>query len=317
MPDKNTKIVFLDAASVGEVDNFDSISSQGEYIAYPNTKPEETVKRLQGAQVAITNKVNIKAEALAKLPDLKLICVAATGMNNIDIEAANARGIEVKNVAAYSTQAVAQSTMAFLFALAMDLVHLSESVYDGTYKRAGRFSYWRYPFYELAGARFGIIGMGAIGQSVAKLATAYGAKVVYYSTSGQNREQPYPCVSLEELLETCEVISIHAPLNENTHNLITYKELSDMKSSAYLINVGRGGIVNEGDLARAIDDELIAGAAVDVFTQEPIPEDHPYMSVKNKHRLLLTPHVAWASVESRTALIEGVANNIRNWKKNR
>lgn len=268
-------------------------------------------ERLRGANIVITNKIRIGANEMAAAPDLKLICVSATGTDIIDKVAAADRGIPVRNVAGYSTESVAQWTMTALFTLSMDLIHLNEAVYDGTYSRASSFSYWRQPFYELGGARFGIIGMGTIGRRVAELATAYGAKVCYYSTSGRNTDQPYPHLLLEEMLDTCEVISIHAPLNDTTRNLITAKELQRMKSSAYLLNAGRGGIINEADLARAIDAEWIAGAATDVFEQEPIPTDHPYLKVKNRHRLLLTPHVGWASVEARMTLVDGIIQNIR------
>lgn len=314
MSDTSIKIVFLDAASIGAVDNIELIQQLGQYRAYPTSSAEETIDRLRGVDVVITNKVKIDRTILAATPDLKLICVAATGMNNIDLVAAKEYGVEVKNVAGYSTDSVAQLTMTTLFTLAMDLIHLNEAVYDGTYSKSANFSYWRQPFYELSGAKFGIIGMGTIGQRVAELATAYGANVVYYSTSGENNKQAYPLLSLNELLTSCEVISIHAPLNEKTNNLIRYQELQKMKKSAYLLNMGRGGIVNEADLARGIDENLIAGAAVDVFSKEPISQDHPYLQVKNRHRLLLTPHIGWASMEARMTLIKGIAANITAWQ---
>jgi len=305
------KIVFLDQSTIGKVPNLSELANLGQFIAYANTEPAEVVNRLSTTQVAITNKVVIGRKEMDQLPDLQFICVAATGMNNVDLEAAKEKGIAVKNVVGYSTDSVAQYTMTALFTLGMDLIHLNHSVYNGTYSGYHNFAYWRQPFYELSGARFGIIGMGAIGQRVAKLASSYGAEVVYHSTSGRNLNQPYPHLALHELLGTCEVLSIHAPLNKNTRNLITYNELQSMKPTAYLLNMGRGGIVHEADLAKAIDEELIAGAAVDVFTKEPIPNDHPYLQVKHKHRLLLTPHVAWASVEARTRLIDGVIKHIR------
>ncbi|PHI19183.1 hydroxyacid dehydrogenase [Lewinellaceae bacterium SD302] len=315
MPDSSEQptITFLDANTIGEVPNDDLLRELGNYRTYPNTEAAEVVDRLRGSTVAITNKVKIGRAEMDQLPDLKLICVAATGMNNIDLEAAEILGITVKNVAGYSTESVAQLTLTSLFTLAMDLIHLNDAVYDGTYSKSENFSYWRQPFYELGGARFGIIGMGTIGRRVARLAEAYGAEVVYYSTSGKNTDQNYPSLSLNELLTTCEVVSIHAPLNEATNNLLTYQELSSMKKSAYLLNMGRGGIVNEADLARAIDEEMIAGAAVDVFTREPLPEDHPYLRVHRRNRLLLTPHVGWASVEARMTLVAGVAKNIRTF----
>lgn len=307
------RIVFLDADSIGTVPNVNLIEQLGDYQAFGKTSPDQVVERLRGARVVITNKVKITADHLDELPDLGLICVAATGTNNIDHAAAKARNIPVRNVAGYSTESVAQLTLTSLFTVAMDLIHLNQAVYDGTYSSQPGFSYWRQPFYQLNGARYGIIGLGNIGKRVGALARAYGAEVVYYSTSGNHNDPNFQRVDFPELLSSCEVISIHAPLNEATENLITKKELQQMRSSAYLLNMGRGGIVNEADLATAIDEATIAGAAVDVFTQEPLPSDHPYLGVKNRRRLLLTPHIGWASVEARMELVKGIAQNISNW----
>ncbi len=306
------KITFLDTQTVADLpQELAKFSELGEYTGYENTAPDLVVSRLKGSTVAIVNKVVIGLEEMDQLPDLKLICIAATGMNNVDLEAATKRGIPVKNVSGYSTNSVAQLTITMLFTLAMDLIHLNQAVYDGTYSKHSAFGYWRNPFYELGGARYGIIGLGAIGRRVGELATAFGARVVYHSTSGNNTTgQPYPHVSLDELLDTCEVISLHCPLNDATRNLIGYPELVKMKPSAYLINAARGGIVNEADLVRALDEEQIAGAASDVFTSEPVPTDHPYLAVKAPHRLLLTPHMGWASVEARMELLAGVRENI-------
>ena len=305
------KITFLDTQTVADLpEELARFSELGDYTGYENTAPDQVVSRLAGADVAIVNKVVIGEAEMDQLPDLKLICISATGMNNVDLDAAAARGISVKNVSGYSTNSVAQLTITMLFTLAMDLIHLNESVYDGTYSKHSAFGYWRQPFFELSGARYGIVGMGAIGKRVAELATAYGAKVVHYSTSGRRSGGLYPQVSFEELLETCEVISIHCPLTEETKNLFDYAALTGMKSSAYLINVARGGIVNEADLVRALDEGQISGAASDVFTTEPILAEHPFFSVKEPHRLLLTPHMGWASVEARMELLAGVRGNI-------
>jgi len=306
------QITFLDTQTVADLPSeLARFTELGSFTAYENTSPDQVVDRLRGANVAIVNKVVIGEAEMAQLTDLKLICIAATGMNNVDLEAAAARGIPVKNVSGYSTNSVAQLTITMLFTLSMDLIHLNQAVYDGTYSKHTAFGYWRQPFFELGGARYGIIGMGAIGRRVAKLATAYGAKVVYHSTSGNNTDQPYPHVSLEELLTTSEVISLHCPLTDTTRNLIGYDELVKMKASAYLINVARGGIVNEADLVRGLNENQISAAASDVYTKEPLPSDHPYLSVKEPHRLLLTPHMGWASVEARMELLAGVRDNIR------
>jgi lactate dehydrogenase-like 2-hydroxyacid dehydrogenase len=305
------KITFLDTQTVADLpDELAKFNELGNFTGYKNTSPDQVVARLSGSDVAIVNKVVIGKAELDQLPDLKLICIAATGMNNVDLDAVAERGIPVKNVRGYSTNSVAQLTITMLFTLGMDLIHLNEAVYDGTYAKHSAFGYWRQPFYELSGARYGIVGMGAIGKRVAELATAFGAEVVHYSTSGRKSDGPYLQVSFEELLETCEVISIHCPLTEATKDLFGYDELVRMKPSAYLINVARGGIINEPGLVRGLNENQIAGAASDVFTSEPIPTDHPYLAVKEPHRLLLTPHMGWASVEARMELLAGVRENI-------
>lgn len=305
-------IVFLDTATVADLPEELALFEQfGSFTGYESTKPEEVVPRSQDAEVVITNKVVIGDAMMEQLPKLKLICIAATGMNNVDLSAAERRGIPVRNVSGYSTNAVAQLTLTSLFTMAMDLIHLNQAVYDGAYSKSPSFSYWRQPFYELGGARYGIIGLGTIGRRVAHLATAYGAKVVYHSVSGRNTEgQDYPHVSLEELLSTSEVVSIHCPLTEQTSDLIDFAAMQKMKSSAYLINMARGGIVNEPDLVRALNNGEIAGAATDVFTTEPMPADHVFTTVQERGKLLLTPHIGWASVEARMTLLAGIRANI-------
>ncbi len=305
------KIVFLDAATLSDLPAFSKFEQSGDFTAYPRSTQDQVVERAAGAQVVITNKCRLTAEIIDQLPQLRLVCIAATGTNHVDQEAAAARSIPVRNVAGYSTDSVAQLTLTALFTVAMDLVYLDEAVYAGAYSKAKDFALWRQPFYELRGARFGIIGMGTIGKRVAELATAYGAKVVYYSVRGNDHDVPYPRLdTLDELLESCEVISIHCALTEETDGLLGYPELRKMKSSAYLVNMARGGIVEESALVRALNEGLISGAAIDVFTREPIPADHPYLGIRDRRKLLLTPHIGWASVEARTTLIEGIIGNI-------
>ena len=234
-------------------------------------------------------------------------------MNNVDRKAAADLGIEVKNVAGYASVSVAQTTFAMILHLQMNLPGYDEFVKSSSYSKSPIFTNMHHNYHEISGMRFGIIGLGNIGQKVADIAEAFGAEVVYYSTSGKNNDQPYKRLELDELLETSDVVSIHAPLNENTDNLISAEQLSLMKSSALLINTGRGGIVNEADLAHALDDESIAGAGLDVFENEPIKADNPLLGIKNKKRVVLTPHIAWASVEARTELIEGVKENVRKF----
>lgn len=306
-----SKIVFLDEYSIAGR-SLEKITSQGEYIAYENTKKEEVVERLKGAEIAITNKVVIDGEAMRQLPDLKLICIAATGMNNVDLEAATKLGIEVKNAVGYSTISVAETTITSALALARNVVYFNEYFHDGRYSKADRaFCYDRHTF-QISGKKWGIVGMGNIGREVARLASAFGCEVRYYSTSGVKREEQYPAMELEELLKWSDIVSVHSPLNERTRGLIGRNELQLMKPSAMIINVARGGIIDEAALAEALDNEWIAAAALDVFSVEPLRES-PLYNIKDKYRLLASPHNAWSAAEAIDRLIECVAENIRVW----
>lgn len=311
------KIVFLDVSTIGEVPNMDEIKCLGEYAGYSFTANEQRIERLAGADVAITNKVVIDRETMTACPCLQLICVAATGMNNIDLTCAAEKGITVRNVAGYSTNSVAQITFAMILELLVRTGGYNTYIQSGAYSASPIFTHFGRPFWELAGKRFGIIGLGTIGKRVAAIAEAFGAEVCYYSTSGKNLNNPYKHLDINELLRTSDIVSIHAPLNDRTHNLIGASQLRMMKPSALLINVGRGGIVDETALAGAIDANLIAGAGLDVFTQEPLPSGHILLTVRNKDKLLLLPHIAWASIEARTVLISRIAENIKNFQKNK
>ena len=307
------KIVFLDEYSIAGRD-LSSITSQGEYVAYENTRKEEVVERLKGADVAITNKVLIDGEAMRQLPDLKLICVAATGMNNVDLEAAKELGIVVKNAVGYSTTSVAETTLASALALARNIVYFDEYFHDGRYSKADRaFCYDRFTF-ELRGKKWGIIGLGNIGREVARLATAFGCEVRYFSTSGTKREEAYPSMELKEMLEWCDILSVHSPLNERTRGLVGREELKVMKPTSLVINVARGGIIDEAALAEALDNGWVAAAALDVFSVEPLRES-PLYNIKDRYRLLASPHNAWSAAEAIDRLIECVANNIRTWQE--
>lgn len=304
------KIVFLDKSTVGNVSNLELINEFGEVVCYDETSADQTIDRSSGADIIITNKVIIDKKVMDANPDIKLICIAATGMNNVDLDYAAEKGIVVKNVSGYSTFSVTQSTFAMLFSLINSIHYYDNYVKSGSYSKSPIFTHHDREFAEIKGKTFGIIGLGVIGQSVAKIADAFGCKVVYYSTSGNNTSQPYPCLKLDELLSKSDIISIHAPLNEKTNNLIDLGRLKTMKSTAVLINAGRGNIVNEEDLAFAIDHEIIAGAALDVFGQEPIQADNPLLKVQNTDNLIMVPHIAWASKESREMLIKGIYQNI-------
>ena len=307
------KIVFLDEYSIAGRD-LSTITSQGDYVAYENTRKEEVVERLKGADVAITNKVVIDGEAMRQLPDLKLICVAATGMNNVDLEAAKELGIVVKNAVGYSTTSVAETTLASALALARNVVYFDEYCHDGRYAKADRaFCYDRFTF-ELRGKKWGIIGLGNIGREVARLASAFGCEVRYFSTSGTKREEAYPAMELKEMLEWCDILSVHSPLNERTRGLVGREELKVMKPTALVINVARGGIIDEAALAEALDNGWVAAAALDVFSVEPLRES-PLYNIKDRYRLLASPHNAWSAAEAIDRLIECVANNIRTWQE--
>lgn len=304
------KIVFLDAATMGDV-SFEPFERLGEFTSYPTSTPQQARERVKDVDVMMINKVLVDKDLIDSAPNLKLICIAATGMNNIDLDYAASKGIPVRNVAGYSTDSVAQSTFMHILSLAGGGPYFDSSVKSGSYSRSGMFTDLNWTWWELAGKTIGIIGMGNIGKKVAKIAEAFGMKVCYYSTSGTGHCKDYPCLPLEELLRISDVVSVHAPLNERTMNLLGAREFAMMKPTAYVVNAGRGAIIVEADLAEAVDNGVIAGAGIDVFVQEPIPEDHPYLKMKHPERMRLAPHIAWASVEARERLVSMMADNVR------
>jgi len=303
------KIVLLDAITFGDTD-LSGFEALGDVSIYQKTLPHETQERIKDADIVVTNKVVISKEIMQESPKLKLICVAATGMNNVDLEAAQHFGIDVKNVAGYSTTSVVQHTFSMLFYLLQHSKYYDDSVKNKTYSKSGIFTDVSKPFWEIKGKKWGIIGLGAIGKGVAEVAETFGAEVSYYSTSGKNSFAKYKQSSLEELVAECDIITIHAPLNENTKNLITYKELFTCKDGAIVLNLGRGGIVDEEAVAHIVDEKEIY-IGLDVFEKEPLPQDSPLLHVKNEERLHLTPHIAWTSKEAREKLIQGVIDNIK------
>lgn len=303
-------IAFLDKKTIGNVNNFNLLHKLGNVEVYDHTKPDEVIERASGKDVIITNKVKINKEIIDALPQLRLICVAATGINNIDIDYAKQKGIEVRNVVAYSTDSVAQSAFSMLLYILNRPNYYDAYVKSGAYARSEIFTHNGPAFWELAGKRFGIIGLGNIGRRVAKIAEGFGMEVVFYSTTGRNNNINYKRFDLNTLLRTSDVISIHAPLTDTTRNLITYEKLKLMRPCAIILNTGRGGIINETDLARALNENLIGGAGMDVFTQEPIDPQSPLLKIYDKDKIILTPHIAWASMEARARLIEKIAKNI-------
>jgi len=307
------KIVFLDAATMGDV-SFEPIARLGEFVTYATSTQEQARERVKDIDVLIINKIIVDKELIDAAPSLKLICISATGVNNIDVEYAASKGIPVRNVAGYSTDSVVQSTYMHILSLVGGAPYFDRSVKSGDYSRSGMFTDPNWNWWELAGKTIGIIGMGNIGKKVASIAEAFGMKVCYFSTSGTAHCKDYPCLSLEELLAVADIVSVHAPLNDRTNGLIGEHELSLMKPTAFLVNMGRGGIVLEHALADAVDNGVIAGAGLDVFAAEPLPLDHPYLHMKHPERMSLAPHVAWASVEARTRLVSMIADNIaKGW----
>lgn len=304
------KIVFLDAMTMGDTP-LDEIAALGELTLYPVSTPKQARERVRDCEVVITNKVVVDAALMDAAPKLKLICEAATGVNNIDLDAARERGIAVKNVAGYSTDSVVQETFMHLLSLAGNGPYFDNAVKSGAYSAGPVFTDLSRPIHELSGKTMGIIGLGAIGGKVAKAAQAFGMRVIYFSTSGTSHSTEYPSVPLETLLREADAVSIHAPYNERTAGLIGPAELAMMKPTAYLINMGRGGIVDEAALAEAIDSGTIGGAALDVFVREPLAADNPLLHTSHPERLRFTPHTAWASVEARSRLASSIALNIR------
>lgn len=303
------KIVFLDALTFGESD-LSAFDSLGEVEIFQTTSPEEVQNRITNCDVIVTNKVVIDDSHMLRTPSLKLICVAATGMNNVDLISAKQRDISVKNVAGYSTDSVIQHTFSMLFYLLGHSKYYDEYVKKGTYSQSKIFTNVSKPFFELKGKRWGIIGLGSIGRGVANIAKVFGAEILYYSTSGKNKTEDFWHVKLEELLKTCDIISIHAPLNEQTNNLLDYEQLLTCKNGAIILNLGRGGIINEEAVARIVDEKNIS-FGLDVLMKEPMQDDHPLLRVKTQENLYITPHIAWTSVEAREKLIAGVVVNIK------
>ena len=307
------KIVILEAESLGEDMVFTPFHKFGEVVIYPRSTAAEVPQRTQDADVIIANKVPICEETIRDAKNLKLVCVTATGINNLDGDYLKERGIAAYNVAGYSTDGVAQHTFALLFYVLEKLNYYDYYVKSGEYARGSCFSHFSQSFCELAGKTWGIIGLGAIGRRVAEIASAFGCKVICYSASGRKYESPYEQVEFEEFLERSDFLSVHAPLNIHTENLMTLEAFRKMKKSAIFINVARGAIVNEQDLYTALTEGEIAGAALDVLVQEPMDPENPLLKIQDSNRLIITPHIAWAAKETRFRVVEEVVKNIERF----
>ena len=304
------KIVVLERHSAGTDIEMDE-SDLGEVTYYPNTvTKEEVAERVQDADIVVANKSPLCEETLRSADKLKLICELATGFDNCDLEYCRKRGIQVRNVVDYSTAMVAQHTFALALSLIGKLPFYDRYVKSGAYGDQGRFSNFDLPFYELDGKVWGIAGLGNIGKRVAGIAKAFGCKVLFYSTSGNSTCTEYERVSLDTLLEKSDVLSLHCPLTEKTRHLIDEAALTKMKKEAVLINVARGAVVDGQALYKALTEGWIAAAGLDVLEQEPISKTNPLGQIKDSSKLIITPHLAWASVEARTRCVQEVRKNI-------
>ena len=307
------KIVFLDAKTIGEDIDLSGFDELGEVVKYGFATAEEARERSKDADVLVLNKVQVNEQTIGAAKHLKLVCVTATGTNNLDKEYLAKQGIEWRNVAGYSTESVAQHTFAMLFYLLEKLPYYDNYVKSEKYVNDVSFTHFAKAFHELSGKTYGIIGLGNIGRRVADIAKAFGCHVIYYSTSGRNSQPGYERVSFDELLERSDIVSIHAPLDENTLGLMNQKAFAKMKSSAILLNVGRGPIINEADLAEALNNRMIAAAGLDVLSVEPMQPENPLRGIKDSERLLITPHIAWAGVEARMRLMDIILNQIKEF----
>lgn len=307
------KIVFLDVKTIGEDIDLSGYDQLGEVVQYPFSTPTQVPGRIKDADVIVLNKVRIDAETLGEASLLKLVCVTATGTNNLDKEYLESRKIAWRNVAGYSTESVAQHTFAMLFYLLEKLRYYDDYVKDGRYACDTSFTHFEEHFYELKDKTWGIIGLGNIGRRVASIAEAFGAYVIYTSPSGSPPQTGYRQVDMDTLLSASDIISVHAPLNEYTQNLMDASAFKRMKSTCIFLNLGRGAIVAEQDLAEAIEQHEIAAAGLDVLCTEPMSPENPLLQIKDSRRLFITPHIAWASVEARTRLMDIVLGQIKDF----
>ncbi|PHU36634.1 D-2-hydroxyacid dehydrogenase [Pseudobutyrivibrio ruminis] len=306
------KIVFLDRKTIGEDIDLSGFERFGEVVIYDYSTSEEVPERVKDADIIVLNKVLVNESTIGQAKSLKLVCVTATGTNNLDKDYLARRGIEWRNVAGYSTEAVAQHTLALALHLYEHLSYYDEYVKSERYVNDKMFTHFEKHFNEISGKTWGIIGLGAIGSRVAEIATCLGANVVYFSTTGRNHSDIYKEVDFDTLLSTSDIITIHAPLDENTLHLIDKTALEKMKNTAILVNVGRGPIIVEKDLADALECGQIAAAGLDVLDVEPMSSDNPLVRIKDSTKLIITPHIAWAAVEARQRLMKIIEGQIED-----
>lgn len=307
------KIVFLDVKTIGEDIDLSGYDQLGQVVKYPFTTSEEVPQRVADADVIIVNKVQVDESTIGEARNLKLVCVTATGTNNLDKEYLKSRDIAWRNVAGYSTESVAQHTFAMLLFLLEKLRYYDDYVKEGRYTNDTVFTHFEERFYELCGKTFGIIGLGNIGRRVAFIAKAFGMNVIYASPSRSAPQDGYHQVDMDTLLASSDIISVHAPLNEHTESLIDMQAFKKMKNSCIFLNLGRGPIVVEQDLAEALDQGEIAAAGLDVLCVEPMSPDNPLLRIVDSRRLFITPHVGWASIESRTRLMDIILGQVKEF----
>jgi glycerate dehydrogenase len=304
------KLVILERNSAGTDVDVSRFEKFGEVTCYPNTVAANTAERVKDADIILANKAPLNESTLKDAPNVKLICLLATGFDNVDLAYCRSRGIKVTNVINYCTSTVAQHTLLLALALSEKIAFYDDYVKSGAYSAQDRFSNFDRTFYDLEGKTWGIIGMGTIGRRVAGLAQAFGCRVIFYSASGKSTCTDYERVEFDTLLQESDILSLHCPLSDRTRGLINKDALSKMKETAILVNVARGPVVDTQALYDALITNQIAGAGLDVLEQEPMAGDNPLAQIKDSTKLIITPHMAWASLESRTHLVEEVAKNI-------
>ncbi|MBQ9429216.1 MAG: hydroxyacid dehydrogenase [Clostridia bacterium] len=307
------KIVLLDAETLGEGLDLTVLARFGEVVTYNFTTPDEIKPRIADADVILINKIKITGDVLDAAAHLRLVCVFATGYDNVDVSACRAHGVAVCNVRGYSTAAVAQLTVLMALTLTEKLRAYTAFVKDGSYTRAGFPNRLSPVYHEIDGKTWGIVGAGAIGQAVGRIAAAFGCRVLYYTRTAKPE---LPCVSLDTLLSESDILSLHTPLNDGTRGLIGKAQLDRMKPSAILINVARGAVTVEKDVADAIKAGKLGGFATDVYSVEPFPGDHPLAELVDRENVLLTPHMAWGALEARVRCLEEIVKNIDAFLKN-
>lgn len=308
-----TRIVFLDRGTIGPSVDLIKPSFEHEWIDYDRTAPSEIVERLNGAQIAVTNKVGLRREHIAQLPELRMICIPATGFDAFDIEACRDRGIVVSNIRGYASTTVPEHTFALILALRRSLIGYRQAVIDGRWREAGQFCFHDYPIRDLRGSTLGIMGEGALGQGVADLARGFGMRVLFAAHKGVDGLGPL-YTPWQQVLEEADILSLHAPLMPATRNMIAGPEFAAMKRRPLIINCGRGGLVDEADLVRALDEGQVSGIGFDCLTSEPPKPDDPLLSVLDRPNVIVTPHVAWASEEAQQTLWNQVIEHIENFR---